>query len=230
MSTLSRLMRLVSVVALALCLAAPLSARAQPKEVVAIGGQIGTLGLQGTVAFNLNDYFDVRMAVGALPTWSFKVDVNDLNYDFNMSIYSLGGFVDWHPMAGGFRVSGGVIFNNHDINSSVTPAPDKSWDIGGTSYPGVVLGTLDAKAEFNTAAPYLGIGYCGAFRHMDRLHFTFDLGVMFWGAPNVSLSSNTSIPVPGLEDSIKKEEQELEDQLNFLQYYPVAAIGVTWSF
>ena len=229
MYALSRLVRFAALAVLLSCLTIPAPARAQ-QEAVAIGGQIGTLGLQGSVAFNLNEYLDVRMAVGAMPSWSFNVDVNDLKYDFDMSIYTLGGFLDWHPMAGGFRLSGGVILNNHDINSSVTPASDKSWDIGGTSYPGWVLGTLDAKADFNTVAPYVGLGYCGAFRNTGRLHFTFDLGVMFWGSPNVSLSANNAIPVPGLQESLRKEEEELEDQLNFLQYYPVAAIGVSWSF
>jgi hypothetical protein len=207
-----------------ICTTAPASAE------VAVTGQIGTLGVQGQIVTPLNKYLDARLSVGALPTWSFSTDVSDLNYDFDMSLYSLGGFLDWHPMAGGFRVSAGVIFNSHDINSSVTPAPDKSYEIGGHSYTGAQLGSLDAKAEFNKLAPYVGLGYNGIWRAYERVSFTCELGVMFWGAPDVSLSSNATSVVPGLAEDLRREESDLESQLDFLQYYPVAAVGVSWSF
>ena len=197
---------------------------------VAVTGQIGTLGVQGQILAPLNKYLDARLSVGALPTWSFSADVHDLDFDFDMSLYTVGGFLDWHPMAGGFRVSAGVILNNHDINSSVTPAKDKSYDIGGTSYSGAELGTLDAKADFNQVAPYVGIGYNGVWRTYDRLSFTCELGVMFWGAPDVSLSATHENLVPGLKESLNKEASDLESQLDFLQYYPVAAVGVSWAF
>ncbi|MCB2226460.1 MAG: hypothetical protein KQH53_07250 [Desulfarculaceae bacterium] len=224
MHRFARFTRLIVPVLLLLLLASPAAAE------VAVTGQIGTLGLQGQFTANINKYFDARIGVGAMPKWSFSADVSDIDYNFDMSLYTLGGFVDYHPMAGGFRVSAGVIVNNHDINSSVTPAKDKSYNIGGTTYPGAALGTLDAKADFNTLAPYLGIGYNGVWRAYERLSFTCELGVMFWGAPQVNLSSNMSSVVPGLKQSLQREESDLESQLDFLQYYPVAAVGVSWAF
>ncbi|MCF8031613.1 MAG: hypothetical protein K9K66_01530 [Desulfarculaceae bacterium] len=224
MHRFARITKFCFPILLVLLLASPAASQ------VAVTGQIGTLGVQGQITAKLNKYLDARLSLGAMPQWGFSADVSDINYDFDMSIYSLGGFVDYHPLAGGFRVSAGVIFNNHDINSSANPAKDKTYDIGGTTYPGAALGTLDAKADFNKVAPYVGIGYNGVWRAYERLSFTCELGVMFWGSPNVSLSSNMSGVVPGLKQSLEREESDLESQLDFLQYYPVAAVGVSWAF
>lgn len=224
MPRFSRLTRAMVLAGLLLGLAAPASAE------VGVGAQIGTLGLQAMAVAPLNKNFSARLGVGVLPSWSFSADVSDLTYDFQMHLYTLGAFLDWHPAGSGFRFSGGVIFNAHDIKSSVKPDPNKTFNIGGVSYTGAQLGTLDAKADFNKLAPYLGIGYNGAFRQMGNLFFTFELGVMFWGAPDVTLTASNPDAVPGLRDSLRKEESDLESKLDFLQYYPVAAVGVTWTF
>jgi hypothetical protein len=205
-------------------LASPASAE------LALSGQVGTLGVQGQVSFPMGKHFAGRIGVGALPRWSISTDVSNLNFDYDMSLYTVGAFLDWHPMAGGFRITGGVIFNSSDINADVSPAADQSFKIGDHTYPGYALGKLNSKAEFNPIAPYLGIGYNGAFYAQDRLSFTCDVGVMFWGAPDISLSSNRSSVVPGLKKDLQREEEELENNLDFLQYYPVASMGVSWAF
>ena len=220
----ARFTSLIFCFALLVGLAAPASAE------VALSGQIGTLGLQGQVSFPMGKHFAARLGAGALPSWSISTDVADLNFDYSMALYTAGAFLDWHPMAGGFRITGGVILNNHDINADVTPAPDRDYKIGNTTYPGYAIGKLNSKADFNTLAPYLGVGYNGAFYAQDRLSFTCDVGVMFWGAPDITLSSSMSKIVPGLEQSLKQEEKEIEDNLSYLQYYPVASMGVSWAF
>lgn len=46
----------------------------------------------------------------------------------------------------------------------------------------------------------------------------------------MTITDNTTVDVPGLDDSLRRQESELEDKLDFLKYYPVAAIGITWTF
>lgn len=197
---------------------------------LALSGQIGTLGLQGQVSVPMGKYFAGRIGVSALPNWSISTDVSNLNFDYSMALYTVGAFLDWHPMAGGFRITGGVILNSSDINAGVTPAADQSFKIGDHTYPGYALGKLNSKADFNPIAPYFGVGYNGAFYAQDRLSFTCDVGVMFWGAPDITLSSDMTKLVPGLEKDLKREEQELENNLDYLKYYPVASMGVSWAF
>ncbi len=224
MPRILRSLKVLIVSGLLLGLAAPASAE------VGVGGQIGTLGLQGFVVAPMGKYFSARVGVGVLPSWDFNVNAYDTTYDFNMHLYTLGAMLDWHPAGSGFRISGGLIFNNHEVKSTVTPDPDMPIDIGGVEYPASVIGKLDAKADFNPVAPYIGIGYNGAFRQNGNLFFTMELGIMFWGSPDVSLSANNSQPVPGLQEALAREEARLEEELDFLQYYPVAAIGITWTF
>ncbi len=215
---------------LMLCLALLMGLAAPASAELALSGQIGTLGIQGQVSYPLGKYFDARVSVGALPRWSISTDVSDLNFDYSMSLYTVGAFLDWHPMAGGFRITGGLIFNNQDINADVSPSPDQSYKIGDHTYPGWALGKLNSKAEFNQVAPYLGVGYNGVFRQADRVSFTCDVGVMFWGSPDITLSSDMTNLVPGLKKDLQREESELENNLDFLQYYPVASLGVSYAF
>lgn len=215
---------------LLLCLAL-LGGLASPASAeIALSGQIGTLGLQGQMSFSLGRFFAARIGVGALPKWSIDTDVNDLNFDYSMSLYTAAAFLDWHPLAGGFRITGGVVLNTHDISTDITPSPTKSYKIGNDTYPGYALGTLNSKVDFRTLAPYLGIGYDSSLNDLIGLSFTCDVGIMFWGPPDITLTSSMTNLVPGLKNDLQREEAELEDNLSFLQYYPVASLGVSWAF
>jgi hypothetical protein len=142
--------------------------------------------------------------------------------DIDLSNVSL--LLDWHAFDGAFRFSGGIMSNNSKAKGT---APEANYDIGGGSY---TVG-LETEVEFkNKPAPYLGIGWGNAVGKDKRWVFSADLGVLFQGSPDVTLTPTGSGASGVNPDDIAREEARIEDDLSKFQYYPVATVGISYHF
>jgi len=154
---------------------------------------------------------------------------SNIQYDLELDLRSVSAILDWHPFSGGFRLSGGVLLNNNEVNAVATPTG--SYDIGGITYNAAQVGTLSGKIDFNSVAPYAGLGWGNALGKDKRWGLVFDLGVVFQGSPNVNLTANgTSAGDPAFLARLAQEEQELKDELDEYDMYPVVSLGVTYKF
>ncbi|MGI9494399.1 MAG: hypothetical protein ACR2QF_18570, partial [Geminicoccaceae bacterium] len=75
-----------------------------------VSPNISTLGVGLEAGMRANDYFGVRLGGNWLGL-SFDRTVNDIDYDTEATLASLGALIDYHPFKGGFRLSGGVRSN-----------------------------------------------------------------------------------------------------------------------
>lgn len=205
------------------------NAFADSSSPVAVGAKIGTLGGQVEITGNFSTYLKGRVAAGYLP-WDYDVTVDDVDYDFNIKLASASLLLDLHPFAGGFRITAGAVFNSNDFSGSGQLSPLQWYNIGGYTFPGALVNRIDADVDFNTLAPYIGLGYSNAFTADGSWSFEFDAGVMYWGSPEVTLGSPNSSLVPGLSQALKDEAQKLEDELENFKFYPVVSVGVAYSF
>ena len=106
-----------------------------------------------------------------------------------LDLLTLGAFLDWHPSGGSFRLSAGAFYNANEGSLSATAGDTIS--IGGEVYE---VQSLDGVIEFNTFAPYLGIGWGNAAQADSHWHFAMDLGVLVQGSPKVSLTATATDP------------------------------------
>lgn len=196
---------------------------------MAVGAKVGTLGGQVEITGNFSTYLKGRLNAGYLP-WDYEITVDSEEYDFNIKLFTTGALLDLHPFAGGFRLTAGVYFNSNDFSGTGSLSSSQSYEIGGISFSRATLGHVDAEADFNTVAPYLGLGYSNAFTADGHWSFEFDAGVMYWGSPEVTLSTPATSVVPGLNQALKEEAQRVEDELENFIFYPVVSVGVAYSF
>jgi hypothetical protein len=94
------------------------------------------------------------------------------------------------------------------------------YTIGGNSFTTAQVGTLDGRVGFNSAAPYVGVGW------------GLDIGTMFEGNPKVTLTSTggTESANPILTSSLKTEEKKHKNDIDFLRIYPVVEFAVLYRF
>lgn len=198
----------------------------------AVGVSAGTLGLGAQASYGFGDYFALRGVVAGIDaSVDFEAEGNsDLDYDGDAELRTALALLDYHPFAGGFRVTGGLVFGDSEIEGSAT-CRDIACEFGDTA--GVLVAGDEARAEvdFGGTTPYLGIGWGSAPGEESGWAFSADLGAYLLDDPEVSVSiSGLSATNPAARAEAEDEEQHIEDDLDDLSVYPVLMFGATYSF
>lgn len=194
-----------------------------------IGFKASTLGAGFEYERNFSDNFGMRFGVNY---FQFDSDftAGDIHYDSSVDLQSASGLIDWYPMSGAFRVSGGVFYNGNEATFTSTPATPVT--IGEMVYPPGLVGTLNGKVTFNTAAPYLGIGWSSGRENREGLSIAFDLGVLFQGDPDIEeyYATGPLAGNPKFQAELEREVALIEDELEPYKYYPVVSLTLTYRF
>lgn len=209
----------------------PDAARAE----VAVGATAGTLGVGVELVIG-TPRLQGRFGVAA-----FEVDADfetdNVDYNGELELENLVAILDWYPTGGGFRLSGGVAFNDNRI---IGTAPiSQLVDLPPGVPPGLLddLGVLRGEATVDEVVPYVGIGFGNAFSQDGRWRFRFDLGALITGEPDVTLEALLDVPFPIppevqvlIDAFLAAEQAELEEEIGDFDLYPVLAFGVSYRF
>ena len=115
---------------------------------------------------------------------------------------------------------------NLNLVSLETLADLGSLSIGSNPYTVVPKQSENATIDFNKMVPSVGIGW-GRTTKNPGLSFTNDIGIMFQGLPNTSVTTNSSGEVA---TNINQTNTDLNNSLNNFKIYPFISIGVGYTF
>jgi len=195
---------------------------------LAIAGRSGSLGFGGELMVNFLPQVNGRFGVTYFPL-SVDGEIGDVNYDFDLRVLTFPLNVDWYPFKNPFHLSAGIIVNETSIDLDTRSSA--SLAISGTTYSASELGALHGDVRFNRVAPYVGIGWGNAFGREKRWGILSDLGVAFLGKPKVALSATGPIASdPTFMGNLAQEEEDIEDDLGILRFYPVFSISLFYRF
>lgn len=194
----------------------------------AVGLKLGTLGLGLDVSRAITDKLNLRVNINGA-SYSDTQCESDIEYDYDLTLASVGLLLDYYPMNNEFRVSAGAYYNANEFELSAQAA-NGFITVNGTPYNATNY-RIDGMVDFDELAPYIGIGW-GNSTKQSGWSFSVDLGVMYHGEPNVDL---TPICLNGaacdaFTTSVTNEEAELINELNDYKLYPVFSVGVTYTF
>lgn len=206
---------------------------------------IGTSAQAGSKGVGLHIYTPIH------PKLNFRVGPNFYNntytsttsyteYDAHLRLRTIDALLDWHPFAGGFRVTSGVVINNTTIHLDARPDASGSITIGGSTYSVSDIGTITGEIYFRRYAPYLGIGWGQAGADTRRgWHLQGDMGVIFLGRPRAWLQSTGcdlgssalgSFACNELRRAVPQESYRLEEEIENYRTYPVLRLGIGYRF
>ena len=191
-----------------------------------ISFKLSTLGVGGDLTLDLGKYFNLRGGVN-YGQYDLTVIMNEADVEGKLRWLTVPILLDWHPAAGGFRISAGAVINKNKI--SLTADPKEPIELDGTDYS---IESLEGEITFRDFSPYIGIGTGDAVGADSAVHFTCDFGVMFQGIPDVSAHARSSSEVvqAALDEALQKEVDNLRDDLSWFQYYPVVSLGFSIAF
>lgn len=216
-----------SIVAAAGC-AALLACASASAGGLAVAAKAGSLGLGAELTKSLTSNINGRIGFN---TFTYDTDgtEDDVDYDVEAELSTVSALIDWYPFSGSFHATLGILGNGNQINMAARS--NASFTIGDNEYTPAEVGDLTGAVDFESMAPYLGIGWGNAVGQGKNFSVALDLGVMFQGSPNVDLDATGSLADDAdfLAD-LAREEQSLESELEDLQYYPVIALSVGYQF
>lgn len=200
---------------------------------VGVTASVSTIGLGLHASIPLKAAWNGRFGVNAL-SHSTVENTDDVDYDFDLKLATVDALVDYFPMDGGFRVTGGVVYNGNKFQASGRPRGNGTYTFNGNTYPAASVGSLDADVTFNKLAPYFGIGWGNAIAANKGWGFSADVGAIFQGTPKSSLSNSgcraSTAVCAQIATDVRAENQSLQAEMDDFKLLPVVRVGVSYKF
>ncbi len=197
----------------------------------AVSEKISTLGLGAQVVARVTSG-----ANGGSNLYRFEHDPNEAERSAGQGVETPSGsrslLYDWHPFKGGFRISGGLVFNSHQLHMTEGIGELSDYPFDATAHASAPSGTMKARVDFNDIVPYAGVGWGSTFGEENRWGVVLGIGVVFQGSPEVDLTAGEmpGASDPTFQEKLAQEKRQIEDALEDLVYYPVIALGITYQF
>ena len=209
-----------------LCAATTLAVAVSPSyaQSLYVGG--GMLGLYNVgYAHSLGPNFGLRAQYSDGLDHAGDDTIEGVRVRAHLKYSTTGLFADWHPFGGGFRVAGGVSFNDAKAQigaygSGTATINGKTVNMSGQTY--------NVALEYPKTTPYLGIGY-GHNPASKGLGFYVDFGVL---VGKFKVRSETSlVGSQGITQAdIDAQDAKMRDSVGELSVLPVVHLGMSYRF
>ncbi|MDJ0634471.1 MAG: hypothetical protein QNJ34_14890 [Xenococcaceae cyanobacterium MO_188.B29] len=201
-----------------------------------IAPEVSTLGLGGSVAARIIPELNARVGINGFGV-GIDYEETDTTYEGDINLFNVSTLVDYYPFKrSGFHLSAGLVFSDNGADGTANASSGETIEIGDSTFTAEELGSVDAEVSLTSdVAPYLGIGWGNPVAKNKNLGFWFNLGVMFGGSPEVAITPNFgSAATPAIQaeinQAIEREVDDIEDDLDFINIYPVLSLGLYYHF
>jgi hypothetical protein len=214
-------------------LAAALSALSYPVYAYpTIEDKSSTAALGVEVAFLMPKSGDVQIGNAGIGLYPFKYTLSDIgtsnsvttNHNGILSLVRLETLAYWHWVEGSFHLSG--LAHSDNNLATITQSSSGAFTTGTNAHTVVPRQSVNATIDFNKVVPNAGTGWGRTTKNSGRT-FTNDIGIMFQGSPNTSVTPNfTGVAAA----DINQTNSDLNNSLNNFKVYPFLSIGVGYTF
>lgn len=195
---------------------------------VAVGAHVGTPGVGVEAQLSLGPVFTLRGSIDRLGH-DFDESYDGIDYGGEFDFNTVGAFIDLHPFANGFLISGGAYLGERKIRLDAEPTVPV--EIGGAVFTPSQVGQLSGAVTLSDLSPFIGVGFDNTFTRPGRWGVRAILGAALSEDPDVALDStggslsNNAAFRARLED----EADRIRDETDY-GLFPVAQIGLTYRF
>ena len=204
---------------------------------VGVSAGIGTTGLGLHLSTPIQaESLNARFGINAW-NYSYSGSASSVDYNYKMKLQTFDALLDWFPMQGVFRLSGGVVYNGTKVTATAKPSAGSTYTFNGQTYLATDVGSATGAIDFRKAAPYLGIGFGNAVEKDKGWGMSSDIGVLFQGSAKAKITAvcgPTVATAPGgcsgLQANAATEEASLNSKMSSYKYFPVLRIAATYKF
>jgi hypothetical protein len=192
--------------------------------------KVGTLGVGADLTLSLADQWNLRVGGNFFQYTHYNTTYSNINYTGSLTLESELTTVDWYPFSSAFHISGGgLLFDGNKFHITAN-STGGTYTINGNTYTAAQVGTLTVNSSFNSAAPYLGVGWGNAVAKGSNWSLAFDLGLAYQGNPKVTYSATGAAGNPALTSDLNAQRAKTQHDFTSLSYYPVFSGGISYKF
>lgn len=217
-----KLMRSTAIVAALLGLAFPMHA-VHAQEVYA---GAGLFGVQLGYSHALNSSFNLRADYMTMGNQDKTSNQSGTEYKAKIDLSRTALLADWFPFQGSFRLTGGVTFNQMNVDLKANSSGQKV-DINGKPYTLVAGDSMTVQVKMPSTTPYIGFGF-GHQSTQKGWGFHSDIGVII-GSFSVSEKRTGQLAAVPQSD-VDKELADVRDGVSKLKVLPQVTLGVSYRF
>ena len=207
-----------------------------------IGAQAGTLGYGLHLTYDITHYLYFKAEFNTA-TYDTDLDLDDAEGQGSLDFSSAGITLNYNPLRfapilDGFRLTAGFFAVDNRIEVVVSDSSDPV-EIGSISVPVGPNDALTGQATYDSAAPYLGIGWDWMIGSKDQFTFSIDVGALFTGTPETVIEANDSLRTTiaritgsqqAVDQVIADEKAQYDEDIEDFSIYPVVKLAVAIRF
>lgn len=185
---------------------------------IGVGASVSTLGIVVEPTYRIDPKFGIRMPIG-FGNANTSTTIDDITYDVDGSTGGIGLLGDYYPTGRAFRISGGVLKSNMELNGRATG----NLNVGSGVYVGVDM-TTTIKPE-NEILPMVSLGYDA---HLGSgWGLSTDVGAVFAGGYSVTAADATNTVSAA---DIAAETANVKAELDEYTVIPYIKFGATYRW
>lgn len=218
-------------------LAAPLLsgvAAAAPRFAMAL--RAGTPGVGLDLDWGFSRQWGLRLGYSGFDI-NHSLSTSDVDYHGRLKLGIASALLDWYPFKGVFHLTAGLAYDGTKLQVVGQPARG-AYTLNGNTYTTQQIGSLTGEAKFaHAVGPYVGFGWGDPAGRSGRVHFLFDIGAIYGGTPQVTLTAQCGPAAPpasplcsAAQSDLLAERQRLQHKLEVGGWYPVVDLGIAVRF
>lgn len=210
--------------------------------------QAGLNGIGADIGLAVASHLNLRVG-GQFFDYSSSFQEEGANVDASLHLGGGKASLDWFPFRNGFHVSPLVVFlNQTSVRATVIVPPGQTISLDSGDYRSSQADPLHGSASIGVwkTSPGLSIGYGNIIPRSGR-HFSFpvELGFYYVGQPTLKVAFSGSAcdpsePEPlgcqavqddaGFQRDLAAFIRRNNNNLSYASFFPIASIGVGYSF
>ncbi len=193
---------------------------------VGVNEYISVRGFFSSMTIDLDDYVDELSAV--------ETNTTSTSADFELG--AIGALFDYHPFAGKFRLTAGLLQNNNELKAraSVVNEPIGNGATAAQCQLGIAppgncyTGDLTLGVDMGGTVPYIGLGFGSAASEGSPFGFGVEVGVV---PMNVDVDYKLVDNTGGISQAVINQEiNEIEKDTDEFKLFPMLKASVSYRF
>ena len=200
------------------------------EDTYTVGVMAGTTGVGVETSWRFHKNLSVSANYAGGLSYDGDYESDDANYEGDIDLQAGAVKFDYYPFGGRFYLTAGAALPDMTANVTGTPKAGASYEFNGTTYTSASVGSVNGTMTIaDSVQPYFGLGWRSS--HEAGFGVFSEIGV-FSTDIDVDLSTTAGLEnnSASFRNDLRKEEQRLEDDADALSVYPVATLGVSYTF